>query len=224
MENKELIKQIVKEKYSQMALQENKASKNPCCTPECCSPDLNNIMNENYSKLYGYNPDADLGLGCGLPTQFAKIKNGDTVIDLGSGAGNDCFVARYETGKSGRVIGIDFSKDMIIKANEKIEKNFLIKNNHGLIEMFCGTGKTRVLFYQCTKDSNLCVVVFPSLPLMNQFKDDYINQFYNMISNKKILAVCSDKEFSDEKILSTTDEIEIIIYNFSITNNYLFSR
>jgi len=122
MGNKELIKQIVKEKYSQIALQENKASKNPCCTPECCSPDLNNIMNENYSKLYGYNPDADLGLGCELPTQFAKIKNGDTVIDLGSGAGNDCFVARYETGESGRVIGIDFSEAMIDKARKNTRK------------------------------------------------------------------------------------------------------
>ena len=73
-------------------------------------------MSEDYSKLQGYEPDADLGAGCGLPTQYAAIKSGDTVVDLGSGAGNDCFIARSEVGDSGRVIGIDFSPEMIAKA------------------------------------------------------------------------------------------------------------
>ena len=72
-------------------------------------------------KLEGYNPDADLGLGCGLPTQFAKIKKGDTVIDLGSGAGNDAFIARYETGETGKVIGIDFTPAMIERARQNTE-------------------------------------------------------------------------------------------------------
>ncbi len=67
-------------------------------------------------------PDAELGLGCGLPTQFAKIKEGDIVIDLGSGAGNDCFIARAETGEKGKVIGIDFSEAMIAKARRNAEK------------------------------------------------------------------------------------------------------
>lgn len=79
-------------------------------------------MTDDYSTLEGYNPDADLGLGCGLPTQFAKIKKGDTVIDLGSGAGNDCFVARNETGEDGRVIGIDFTPAMIEKARANSQK------------------------------------------------------------------------------------------------------
>jgi ubiquinone/menaquinone biosynthesis C-methylase UbiE len=79
-------------------------------------------MSDDYSKLNGYNTDADLGLGCGLPTQFANIKEGDVVIDLGSGAGNDCFVARAETGASGKVIGIDFTEAMISKARENAEK------------------------------------------------------------------------------------------------------
>ena len=73
-------------------------------------------MAENYTGLDGYDPDADLGLGCGIPTKFAKIKNGDIVIDLGSGAGNDCFVARAEVGETGKVIGIDFTSEMIEKA------------------------------------------------------------------------------------------------------------
>src|SRR3569833_1799705 len=73
-----------------------------------CSTEVYNIMTDDYTAVDGYNPDADLGLGCGLPTQFAKIKNGDIVIDLGSGAGNDCFIARAETGEGGKVIGYDF--------------------------------------------------------------------------------------------------------------------
>ncbi len=79
-------------------------------------------MTDDYSTLQGYSPDADLGLGCGLPTQFAKIKKGDIVIDLGSGAGNDCFIARAETGETGKVIGIDFTPAMLEKARANAEK------------------------------------------------------------------------------------------------------
>lgn len=79
-------------------------------------------MSEDYTLLDGYNADADLGLGCGLPTKYAGIKRGDTVVDLGSGAGNDCFVARAEAGEFGEVIGIDFSEAMIGKARENAAK------------------------------------------------------------------------------------------------------
>jgi SAM-dependent methyltransferase len=79
-------------------------------------------MADDYTKLEGYVADADLGLGCGLPTEFAQIKEGDTVIDLGSGAGNDAFIARRITGEKGKVIGIDFTEAMIAKARENAEK------------------------------------------------------------------------------------------------------
>ena len=79
-------------------------------------------MSDEYEGLEGYAPDADLGLGCGLPTQFAKIRKGDTVIDLGSGAGNDCFIARAEIGEDGKVIGIDFTSAMIDKARVNADK------------------------------------------------------------------------------------------------------
>jgi ubiquinone/menaquinone biosynthesis C-methylase UbiE len=79
-------------------------------------------MAEDYDKLEGYNADADLGLGCGLPTEFAQIKEGDTVIDLGSGAGNDCFVARKLVGDTGKIIGIDFTEAMLVKARENAAK------------------------------------------------------------------------------------------------------
>jgi len=116
MENENDLKEIVKQKYSEIALQDKETNQSSCCGSGCCSDEVYNIMSEDYKHLEGYNPDADLGLGCGLPTQFAKIKKKDVVIDLGSGAGNDAFVARYETGEKGKVIGIDFTPAMIEKA------------------------------------------------------------------------------------------------------------
>jgi len=116
MTNEEQIKELVKQKYGEIALQDKETNSCSCCGSGSCSTEVYNMMSEDYADLDGYNPDADLGLGCGLPTQFAKIKKGDVVIDLGSGAGNDCFVARAETGETGRVIGIDFTPAMIEKA------------------------------------------------------------------------------------------------------------
>jgi ubiquinone/menaquinone biosynthesis C-methylase UbiE len=112
------LKDIVKQKYSEIALQNKEANQTSCCGAGGCSTEVYNIMTDDYSEMKGYTPEADLGLGCGLPTQFAKIKKGDTVIDLGSGAGNDCFVARAETGEDGRVIGIDFTPAMVEKARK----------------------------------------------------------------------------------------------------------
>lgn len=122
MENSESLKEIVRRKYSEIALQDKETNQSSCCGSGGCSTEVFNIMSDDYSELEGYNPDADLGLGCGLPTQFAKIKKGDTVIDLGSGAGNDCFIARNETGEDGRVIGIDFTPAMIEKAKANAQK------------------------------------------------------------------------------------------------------
>lgn len=116
------IKEMVRQKYSEIALQDKETNESSCCGSGCCSTEVYNIMSDDYSTLEGYNPDADLGLGCGLPTQFAQIKKGDVVIDLGSGAGNDCFIARAETGESGKVIGIDFTPAMIGKARANAEK------------------------------------------------------------------------------------------------------
>ena len=116
------IKEMVRQKYSEIALQDKETNQSSCCGAGGCSTEVYNIMSDDYSTLEGYNPDADLGLGCGLPTQYAKIKAGDTVIDLGSGAGNDCFVARKEVGEAGKVIGIDFTPAMIEKARMNAEK------------------------------------------------------------------------------------------------------
>ncbi|HMU73222.1 MAG TPA: arsenite methyltransferase, partial [Ferruginibacter sp.] len=116
--------ELVREKYTAIALQDKEQNAASCCgaTSACCGDEVYNIMADDYSKLEGYNPDADLGLGCGLPTEFAKMKEGDTVIDLGSGAGNDAFVARKVVGEKGKVLGIDFTEAMILKARANAEK------------------------------------------------------------------------------------------------------
>lgn len=122
MNSSEELKNIVKEKYGQIAHQDKAQNAASCCGATDTTGEIYSIMMDDYSDMEGYNPDADLGLGCGLPTQFAMINKGDTVIDLGSGAGNDCFVARHETGVEGKVIGIDFTDSMIEKARANAEK------------------------------------------------------------------------------------------------------
>jgi arsenite methyltransferase len=122
MQAEEQLKELVKEKYGQIAEQTKQENESSCCgMGECGTVDYT-VFADDYSALKGYNQEADLGLGCGLPTQFAKIKKGDTVLDLGSGAGNDCFVARAEAGEAGSIIGIDFTEKMVNKAKENAEK------------------------------------------------------------------------------------------------------
>ena len=144
METHEQVKDMVRQKYSEIALQDKETNESSCCGSGCCSTDANNIMTEDYNTLEGYNPEADLGLGCGLPTQFAKIKKSDVVIDLGSGAGNDAFIARHETGETGKVIGIDFTPAMIERARQNAEVRGLnnVEFRQGDIEKMPVTANT----------------------------------------------------------------------------------
>ncbi|MCC7028180.1 MAG: arsenite methyltransferase [Saprospiraceae bacterium] len=122
MKNSEEIKQVVREKYSEIAQQSKTQNSSSCCGVGGCNTVDYTIFSDDYSQLAGYHEGADLGLGCGLPTEFAQIKTNDTVVDLGSGAGNDCFVARSLTGPAGTVIGIDMTQAMIVKARENASK------------------------------------------------------------------------------------------------------
>jgi len=122
MKTEQELKDIVRTKYGEIAEQNVEDNAASCCGSGGCSTEVYNIMTDDYSGIKGYQADADLSLGCGLPTQFAQIKPGDTVIDLGSGAGNDCFVARHETGPTGKVIGIDFTAAMLNKARINADK------------------------------------------------------------------------------------------------------
>ena len=121
-ETSEQLKQLVKEKYGQIAEQSKESNETSCCGATGCGTIDYTVMADDYTQLKGYVADADLGLGCGLPTEFALIKEGDTVVDLGSGAGNDAFVARSITGEKGKVIGIDFTEKMIEKAKANAAK------------------------------------------------------------------------------------------------------
>ena len=123
-----------------------------CCGVGGCSTVDYAVFADDYSKLKGYNSDADLGLGCGLPTEFAQIKAGDVVVDLGSGAGNDCFVAREIAGESGKIIGIDMTDAMIEKARENADKLGFnnVEFRHGDIEQIpMGANKADVVVSNC---------------------------------------------------------------------------
>ena len=125
MTEAENIKEVVRDKYAQIVLQSETDTKASCCDSTCCGPSDSfefSVMNDDYTKLEGYVPDADLNLGCGMPTELAGIKEGNTVVDLGSGAGNDVFISRSIVGETGNVIGIDFTPEMISKAKTNNEK------------------------------------------------------------------------------------------------------
>ncbi len=122
--NSEDIKRVVKDKYGEIARGTNLQNQSSCCcqSSDCCSSVDYTVFSESYEKLDGYNPDADLNLGCGIPIQYAGIRKGDSVLDLGSGAGNDCFVAHAIVGETGKVTGIDFTDEMIVKAGKNLKK------------------------------------------------------------------------------------------------------
>jgi ubiquinone/menaquinone biosynthesis C-methylase UbiE len=117
------IKDYVKQKYADIAKQSKATNESSCCGATATADGTDYTMfSDNYEGQQGYVEEADLGLGCGIPTEGAHIEEGHTVLDLGSGAGNDCFVARSMVGETGHVIGIDFSREMVDKAIRNKEK------------------------------------------------------------------------------------------------------
>jgi arsenite methyltransferase len=117
MSNETTLRTAVRERYA--AIARDAAS---CCGPNDCgcglAPDGLDVIGNAYDGVEGHVPEADLHLGCGVPTRHAGIREGDVVLDLGSGAGNDVFVARRLIGPSGRVIGVDMTPEMIQRARE----------------------------------------------------------------------------------------------------------
>lgn len=127
--NPEELKRIVSKKYGEIARQSKQQAPDSCCcqSTDCPPTAKYSVFSEPYEKLEGYDPESDLKLGCGIPTQYADINKGDAVLDLGSGAGNDCFVAHALVGENGRVTGLDFTDEMLLKA-ERILKNLGYQN------------------------------------------------------------------------------------------------
>jgi arsenite methyltransferase len=126
------LKETVRKKYGEIARQKNppsccgagnlKGAGSSCCAGGPAVGGSYSFIGEDYRKVKGHVAEADLGLGCGVPTELADISQGDTVVDLGSGAGNDAFIARRIVGKSGRVIGVDMTSEMIKRARENKRK------------------------------------------------------------------------------------------------------
>jgi arsenite methyltransferase len=121
MQDEDAVRTRVRERYGAIAREAGS-----CCTPSCCSPEAApdglNVIGDAYQGVAGHVAEADLNLGCGVPTQHAALKRGETVLDLGSGAGNDVFIARHEVGAEGRVIGVDMTPDMIARARTNARK------------------------------------------------------------------------------------------------------
>ena len=118
-----LDKNVVKKMYGDIAnLTVHPGQDHACCVPSEIDTVEFSVMAEKYEGIDGYAPEADFGLGCGIPTQYANIRKGESVLDLGSGAGNDCFIASKLVGDTGKVIGIDMTEDMVRRANENKAK------------------------------------------------------------------------------------------------------
>lgn len=195
MKDNQNLKELVKQRYSELALNAD-GLKGCCCgrNPMVPSKKVFTIMSEDYSNLKGYEPDADLGVGCGLPTQYANINNGDTVVDLGSGAGNDCFIARAEVGENGKVIGIDFSPQMIAKA-----RNNALKRGYTNVEFVEGDIENMPL-----EDNTADVVVSNCVLNLLPQKDIIFKEIYRVLKpgghfciSDVVLNGIFPKEFTD---------------------------
>src|SRR5258708_7782677 len=123
MQGDDAVRALVRERYGVIAREAGS-----CCAPPACgcgpeiAPDGLNTIGDAYAGVAGRFEEADLRLGCGVPTQHAALKPGETVLDLGSGAGNDVFIARHEVGAEGRVIGVDMTPDMNTRARANARK------------------------------------------------------------------------------------------------------
>ncbi|WP_300699496.1 arsenite methyltransferase [Bacteroides sp.] len=195
IKNSQDLKELVKQRYSELALNVDEP-KGCCCgrNPAAPSKKVFTIMSEDYTKLKGYEPDADLGVGCGLPTQYAGIREGDTVVDLGSGAGNDCFIARAEVGEGGKVIGIDFSPQMIAKA-----RNNALKRGYTNVEFLEGDIENMPL-----QDNTADVIVSNCVLNLLPQKDLIFKEIYRVLKpgghfciSDVVLNGVFPKEFTD---------------------------
>ena len=173
---KEILKEKIKENYGKIALNGNLDS---CCGPqESC--DTNNISKEQMSSIIGYKDielksipaESILGLGCGAPLNFADLKRGETVVDLGSGAGIDAFLASKLLGKEGKVIGIDMTDEMLEKA-----RNTSIANNYKNIEFRKGDIEEKIPI----EDNSVDVVISNCVINLTSNKTNTFKEIYRIL-------------------------------------------
>lgn len=124
--NNEQIQKNVKSGYADIVKRNTKKSFLPnifqCCDPKEIATDIGKKIGYSEEELRNVPEDANLGIGCGNPIGLASIKKGETILDLGSGAGFDCFLASRETGETGKVIGVDITPEMVAQAKKNAEK------------------------------------------------------------------------------------------------------
>ena len=175
---KELLKEKIKENYGKIALDENIDF---CCSPqEACCSETNNISKKQVSSIIGYNdielksiPDESiLGLGCGAPLNFADLKRGETVVDLGSGAGIDAFLASKLVGKEGKVIGIDMTDEMLEKARKAS-----IANNYKNVEFKKGDIEEKIPI----EDNSVDVVISNCVINLTSNKTNTFKEIYRIL-------------------------------------------
>jgi SAM-dependent methyltransferase len=122
----EQIQKNVKSGYADIVKRSTKKSFLPnifqCCDPKAIATDIGKKIGYSEDDLKNVPEDANLGIGCGNPTALASIKKGETILDLGSGAGFDCFLASRATGETGKVIGVDITPEMVAQAKKNAKK------------------------------------------------------------------------------------------------------
>jgi SAM-dependent methyltransferase len=197
--NKE-VKKVVKKAYSKIA-----TNNSGCCSCGCGG--ANTETAKKISKNIGYTeeemnvvPEANLGLGCGNPTAFSNIKEGDTVLDLGSGAGFDCFLASKKVGKTGKVIGLDMTEEMIAKAR-KLAK----EHDYSNVEFRLGDIEKMSL-----DDNSVDVIISNCVINLAPDKSRVFKEAYRVlksggkmyVSDIVLLGQLTEEQLNDEALLS----------------------
>jgi len=219
---REVLKKEIKKNYGKIALQGNLS--NTCCSPQQICYDTNNSSNEQVPSIIGYNTtelksipeESILGLGCGAPLNFTDIKTGEILVDLGSGAGIDAFLASKLVGAEGKVIGIDMTDEMLEKARK------IALNNYKNVEFRKGDIEEKIPI----EDNSVDIVISNCVINLTSDKTNTFKEIYRILKkNGNARMIISDlitsKEINNNNI--NTDNWFSCIDGALTKENYLQS-